>query len=62
MTLHRSSSACCLSLPALATIALLFAYPLAYSVVTAFEADGEWGFANFVKAYELYRAISCSRC
>lgn len=42
--------------PALATIALLFAYPLAYSVVTAFHADGAWGFANFVKAYELYRS------
>jgi len=40
--------------PALATIALLFAYPLAYSVVTAFQAEGAWGLANFVKAYELY--------
>jgi len=40
--------------PALTTIALLFAYPLAYSVVTAFETEGEWGFSNFVKAYELY--------
>ena len=42
--------------PALATIALLFAYPLAYSVVTAFETEGAWGFANFVKAWELYRS------
>jgi ABC-type sugar transport system permease subunit len=42
--------------PALATIALLFAYPLAYSVVTAFRAEDGWGFANFVKAFELYRS------
>jgi putative spermidine/putrescine transport system permease protein len=42
--------------PALATIALLFAYPLAYSVVTAFQAEGAWGFENFVKAWELYRS------
>jgi ABC-type spermidine/putrescine transport system permease subunit I len=42
--------------PALATIALLFAYPLAYSVVTAFQADGAWTVANFSKAYELYRS------
>jgi ABC-type sugar transport system permease subunit len=42
--------------PALATIALLFAYPLAYSVVTAFQAEDTWGLANFVKAYELYRS------
>lgn len=42
--------------PALATIALLFAYPLAYSVVTAFQVEDTWGLANFVKAYELYRS------
>jgi ABC-type sugar transport system permease subunit len=42
--------------PALATIALLFAYPLAYSVVGAFRAEDGWGFANFVKACELYRS------
>jgi ABC-type sugar transport system permease subunit len=42
--------------PALATIALLFAYPLAYSVVTAFQVDETWSMANFVKAYELYRS------
>jgi putative spermidine/putrescine transport system permease protein len=41
-------------LPALTTIALLFAYPLTYSVVTAFEAGGDWGLANFAKAFELY--------
>jgi ABC-type sugar transport system permease subunit len=45
-----------LVLPALTTIALLFAYPLAYSIVTAFQTDGAWGFANFVKAFELYRS------
>ena len=45
-----------LVLPALATMALLFAYPLAYSVVTAFQAEAGWGVANFVKAYELYRS------
>jgi putative spermidine/putrescine transport system permease protein len=42
--------------PALATILLLFAYPLAYSIVTAFQADGSWTLANFHKAYELYRS------
>jgi len=42
--------------PALATIVVLFAYPLAYSLVTAFQTDGAWGFANFVKSYELYRS------
>ncbi|HEX9905343.1 MAG TPA: sugar ABC transporter permease [Propylenella sp.] len=45
-----------LVLPALTTIALLFAYPLAYSVVTAFEAGGDWGLANFIKSFELYRS------
>jgi ABC-type spermidine/putrescine transport system permease subunit I len=42
--------------PALATIVVLFAYPLAYSLVTAFQTEGAWGIANFVKAYELYRS------
>ena len=42
--------------PALTTILLLFAYPLAYSVVTAFQAEGAWTLANFAKAYELYRS------
>jgi putative spermidine/putrescine transport system permease protein len=45
-----------LAAPALATILLLFAYPLAYSIVTAFQADDAWTLANFVKAYELYRS------
>ncbi|MGH6923677.1 MAG: ABC transporter permease [Propylenella sp.] len=43
-----------LVLPAMATIALLFAYPLVYSAVSAFQVDGAWTFANFTKAYELY--------
>jgi ABC-type spermidine/putrescine transport system permease subunit I len=43
-----------LVLPALATIALLFAYPLVYSAVSAFQVDGAWTLANFYKAYELY--------
>jgi len=42
--------------PALATIALLFAYPLGFSVVGAFRADDAWTVANFSKAYELYRS------
>jgi ABC-type sugar transport system permease subunit len=42
--------------PALATIALLFAYPLGFSVVGAFRADEAWTVANFSKAYELYRS------
>jgi ABC-type sugar transport system permease subunit len=45
-----------LVLPALATIALLFAFPLAYSIVTAFETEGAWGLANFAKAFEFYRS------
>jgi putative spermidine/putrescine transport system permease protein len=45
-----------LVLPALSTIALLFAYPLTYSIVTAFQVDGAWTLANFVKAFELYRS------
>lgn len=40
--------------PALTTIVVLFAYPLAYSLVTAFEIGQAWGFANFAKSYELY--------
>jgi len=42
--------------PALTTIVVLFAYPLAYSLMTAFETTQAWGFANFVKSYELYRS------
>jgi ABC-type sugar transport system permease subunit len=42
--------------PALLTIALLFAYPLAYSIVTAFRVDDAWNFGNFVKSWELYRS------
>ena len=43
-------------MPALLTIAVLFAYPLAFSIVTAFRADGFWTFDNFVKSVELYRS------
>jgi ABC-type sugar transport system permease subunit len=45
-----------LVLPALLTIALLFAYPLVYSVASAFVAEGQPSLANFVKAVELYRS------
>jgi ABC-type sugar transport system permease subunit len=45
-----------LVLPALLTIAMLFAYPLAYSVASAFVTEGKLGLANFVKAVELYRS------
>jgi ABC-type Fe3+ transport system permease subunit len=41
--------------PALATVALFFIYPLAYSLISAFWSPEGWGWANFVKAYELYR-------
>ncbi len=53
---QRRTFAIFLVLPALSTIVLLFVYPLGYSVVTAFQADGQWTFANFAKAYELYRS------
>ncbi len=42
--------------PALATIVLLFAFPLVYSVTGAFRADGMWTLANLAKSYELYRS------
>ena len=44
-----------LVLPALLVLLLLFAYPLAYSVVGAFHSSEGLGFANFVKSFELYR-------
>lgn len=43
--------------PALATIFLLFVYPLGYSLVWAFrdeDGGGGWTLANFVKAVEFY--------
>jgi ABC-type sugar transport system permease subunit len=43
-----------LVLPALATVALLFLYPLSYSLVSALQANGSWTLANFAKAWELY--------
>lgn len=41
--------------PALALVVALFLYPLGLSIVSAFsEPGGGFGFANFVKAFELY--------
>ena len=43
--------------PALLTVLLLFIYPLAYSLVTAFQAKGGgFTFGNFAKAFEFYGA------
>ncbi|NQU57688.1 MAG: ABC transporter permease subunit [Rhodospirillales bacterium] len=44
----------CLVVPALLLVIALFIYPLAYSLVTAFERDGGWTLANFTKAYDFY--------
>lgn len=41
--------------PALAIVALLFVYPLGYSVATAFQdRDGGWTVANFATAWSFY--------
>jgi len=41
--------------PALLTVACLFIYPLGYSLVTAFEAEGGgWTTGNFYKAFDFY--------
>jgi len=41
--------------PALALVVTLFLYPLALSIVSAFsDPGGGFGFANFVKAFDLY--------
>ena len=41
--------------PALLTLVLLFIYPLGFSLVTAFEAEGGgWTTGNFTKAFEFY--------
>ncbi|MBS1181193.1 MAG: transporter permease [Proteobacteria bacterium] len=40
--------------PALLVILVLFALPLAASVIGAFEVDGAAGLGNFTKAYRLY--------
>jgi ABC-type spermidine/putrescine transport system permease subunit I len=45
-----------LVLPALAVIVLLFAWPLVYSLIGAFETAEGRGLGNFVKAFELYRS------
>ncbi|MBT3361264.1 MAG: sugar ABC transporter permease [Rhodospirillales bacterium] len=44
----------CLVVPALLLVIALFIYPLAFSLVTAFEREGAWTFANFTKAYDFY--------
>ena len=43
-----------LVLPALATVALFFLYPLGFSAASAFSTPAGWGLANFTKAFELY--------
>jgi ABC-type spermidine/putrescine transport system permease subunit I len=40
--------------PALALVAALFLYPLGFSLVAAFTADGAFTFRHFEKAFELY--------
>ena len=41
--------------PALAIVALLFVYPLGYSIATAFQdRGGAWTLANFVTAWSFY--------
>jgi putative spermidine/putrescine transport system permease protein len=40
--------------PALALVAALFLYPLSYSLVAAFTADGAFTLRHFEKAFELY--------
>lgn len=41
--------------PALALLVVLFVYPLAYSLVSAFiDRDGNVGLANFIKAFDFY--------
>ena len=45
-----------LTVPALLVVAALFVYPLGFSLVGAFQDKaGEWTFANFGRAWELYR-------
>jgi putative spermidine/putrescine transport system permease protein len=41
--------------PALALVAALFVYPLAFSLGSAFTVQGAMGFGNFTKAFELYQ-------
>ena len=41
--------------PALATVVAFFLYPLAYSVIGAFDTPAGIGLDNFRKAVELYR-------
>jgi ABC-type spermidine/putrescine transport system permease subunit I len=52
---NRSSALLLLVIPALVMVLALFVYPLVLSFVSAFTTkDGEPGFDNFVKAFELY--------
>ncbi len=45
-----------LTVPALLVVAALFVYPLGFSLVGAFQDKaGDWTFANFGRAWELYR-------
>lgn len=41
-------------LPGLLVVAAFFAFPFVLSVATSFEAEGEVGFANYIKAFEFY--------
>ncbi len=43
-----------LVLPGLLLVAALFLYPLGFSLVSAFTADGRYTLAHFEKAFELY--------
>ena len=45
-----------LTVPALLVVAALFVYPLGFSLIGAFQDKaGDWTFANFGRAWELYR-------
>ena len=48
--------------PALLNDPVLFAYPLAFSVVRPFAPRWAWTFDNFVKAVELYRSDILFTC
>ena len=47
--------------PALALVAALFLYPLGFSLVAAFTAEGQPTLRHFEKAFELYATTSASR-
>ena len=54
--LHPLIPALALLLPALLMVALLFVYPLLFSLTYAFrnEVSGAWDLSNFYKAFDLY--------